>query len=185
MSFVSVVGRSDFLSVMTDGRVTDGEKILQEDYPKYRMIGENIIVAFTGDRAACEWIFYVLNQEVVMKQDFMITARDIKELLNHHPKLKGCDVRWIIGGINPQNEIECITISTEEKEPIRHEVPSEKVLAVYAYAFDADQKELGEKFAEFIKQEGELASAQQLLNDYVADKDFTVNKNTYHVLIRK
>ncbi|MBJ8006263.1 hypothetical protein [Bacillus cereus] len=185
MSFVSVVGGSDFLSVMTDGRVTHEGEIVQEDYPKYRMIGESIVVAFTGDRAACEWIFEALNKEVVMKQDFMKTARDIKELLNHHPILEGSDVRWIIGGINPQNEMDCIVISTEESEPIRYEVPSEGIMTVYAYPFDAEYEELNDKLLEFLDQEGKLISAQQLLNDYVAENDFSVNKNIYHALIEK
>ncbi|MED1093939.1 hypothetical protein [Bacillus paramycoides] len=189
MSFVSVVGGVNFLSVMTDGRVSNGETILEETYPKFRMIGEDIVVAFTGDRMACERLFDALNKEVIAHQDFFKTACDIKEAFNRYPIFRGKKVMWVIGGINPNKKIEFVIVSTESDEPSQYIPENSETKLMSAYAFclkdtSIDYKQLNEKLDEYFKQEnGNLIEAQKLLNNYVAELDFTVNTNTYPAFI--
>ncbi|PGW31249.1 hypothetical protein COE04_26230 [Bacillus cereus] len=192
MSFVSAIGGNKFLSVVTDGRVTYEGKIIKEDYQKFRMIGDNIVVAFAGDRAAAEGIWNMLIKERVMKQEFFITANDIKNELNNNPKLKRYKLIWLLGGINQKGQIEFVIVSTEEDE-VKRFVPEEtdSNLVTY-YIFNLkDQsiispERLHKKFLYFLDRENQnIGNAQLRLNNYVAKLDYTVNKNIYQALIEK
>ncbi|MGH0587130.1 hypothetical protein ACQVQY_13695 [Bacillus mycoides] len=192
MSFVSAIGGTNFLSVVTDGRVTYEEKVLQEDYQKFRMIGDDIVVAFAGHRAAAEGIFNMLIQERVMKQDFFITASDVKNELNNNPIFKGYKLMWLLGGINRKGQIEFVTVSTEEDGP-KQFIPEEsdsKLMTYYIFNL-RDQtiispEKLNEKFLYFLEREDwNVGNAQRRLNNYVAKLDYSVNKNVYQALIEK
>lgn len=57
MSFVSIVVSSEFVTVMSDGRVSgENNTVLEENYKKFKKISPKQFIAYVGSRAICEHI---------------------------------------------------------------------------------------------------------------------------------
>ncbi|EJR61717.1 hypothetical protein IIO_02625 [Bacillus cereus VD115] len=56
MSFVSVIQTEKFLTVVSDGQVTNesDKAITQKDYKKFKKISPNQYIAFAGSKGWCE-----------------------------------------------------------------------------------------------------------------------------------
>jgi hypothetical protein len=191
MSFVSVIAGVDFLSIMTDGRVTLGTTIWQEDYPKLKKINDNIVIGFAGHKEYIEILLNALNLTVVSQGNIMKCARDIQKVINEFDNFKNSKMVFILGGVNSNDQIEVVIVSSTDAEP-RQFIPEnseEKLMSCYAFNLKntvISYKDLNNLLYEFIVvEDNHLINAQKKLHEYVADIDVSCNKNIFHEVISK
>jgi ATP-dependent protease HslVU (ClpYQ) peptidase subunit len=191
MSFVSVIAGVDFLSIMTDGRVTLGETVWQEDYPKYKKINDKIVIGYAGHKEHIELLLNSLNYSVVSEGNLLFCAKSIKQAINEFNFFRDSKMVFILGGINANEQIEFVIVSTnnEDIEQFIPEHSEAQLLSCYAFNLkDAviSQHDLNTKLYEFIEVENNhLVNAQKRLHEFVADNDFSCNKTIFHEVIKK
>ncbi|WP_110935392.1 hypothetical protein [Salipaludibacillus neizhouensis] len=49
MSLITLVATKELISIMSDGRLCEGDKVYQEDFKKIAMISDNIVLGATGN----------------------------------------------------------------------------------------------------------------------------------------
>jgi ATP-dependent protease HslVU (ClpYQ) peptidase subunit len=191
MSFVSVIAGADFLSIMTDGRVTLGETIWQEDYPKYKKINDKIVIGYAGHKEHIEILLNSINYSVVAEGDLMYIAKGLKQAINEFDFFKNSKMIFILGGINANEQIEFVIVSTTNTE-IEQFIPEHtEATLLSCYAFNLrnaviSQHDLNDKLYEFMEVENNhLVNAQKRLHEFVADNDFSCNKTIFHEVIKK
>ena len=191
MSFVSIIARENFISVMSDGRVMYGNEIIQEDYQKFIKINDQSFVAFAGSKEICE-IFIeevrtIVNQNSnIINYLHSLVGRFNQLSLNNH----GLKVMLGIGGINSNQEIEFHTINSIDNQILNFSPKGEMISYAFLNNTKYDDSVLVNKLIETLGQTGfgvvkEVKKAQKILNDFVAATDQTVNDTTYHVGIEK
>lgn len=190
MSFVSVVAGENFISLMSDGRVTLGEQILEENFQKYTEINDHIFIAYAGEREPIYNLLGALNHQVVSRGDFFKTATDIKEALETHKAFIGKKAMFIIGGINKNSQIEFVLVSTKDS-PLSYIPENEQTKLMSGYAFNLkdttiEYEDLNKKLDDFFGEENNhLGNAQKRLHEYVAGLDFSCNKVIFQKVIQK
>ncbi|AXC53664.1 hypothetical protein ABEX91_11155 [Bacillus subtilis] len=192
MSLVSIIARENFITVMSDGRVTSDGEIVQEDYKKFIHLNKDMFFAFAGQKEPCEFIAqwakeycknYGLEKMALSINDFVINNK-----LDKFKVLAG------FGGVDSKR-IKFFTYNSLEKTTEKY-IPEGDKLENTHYAFlhnsndeDNDFK-LEEILAYNINKYGfntpnKCLKAQKDLNDIVASKSFGVNKVTFDLTIKK
>ncbi|QWU17811.1 hypothetical protein SAMN04487895_105229 [Paenibacillus sophorae] len=193
MSFVSVLGRRDFLCVMSDGTlIGDNNEILQEDYQRFINIGNQAFIAFAGSQGPCEELSVQMLPYFDVKTDFSAINNALTDFFNTDD-LNQREVKVMIafGGINLDGNIEFFTVDSETNKSERYFPEGEDIKFCFLRSGDTltDLNVKG-KMIELLRTTGantptECVSAQKLLNDYIADHDAEVNKKTSRMVIKK
>ncbi|MNW37055.1 hypothetical protein D3C74_140860 [compost metagenome] len=190
MSFVSIVMSNDFLTIMSDGRVSGLEYEI-EDFQKFVCSNDGkSFVAFSGDRTGCE----IISQEVLKSFQLGIPYKTIsKELIEFIDRNFGYNVviKIAFGGIGEHGEIEVYNYDYPSKEETYFH-PSEREID-YIFLCNVPKTlrpEVANKFGELLNETGKdspssIIQAQKLLNNYVSSFDNTVNKKTFRAVIKK
>jgi len=191
MSFVSVIARKDFITVMTDGRVSFAKQlILKEDYKKFKKISKKQFIAFTGNQEYCERIvslFDYKNAQYNLKE----ISYQIHEIINQAPYVN-FHVNLAIGGLNEDNEFVVYHVQNTLKQSIK-ELKTKKNKISYGFLnSEYVEKNINteQKLVEYLRNTGfntpnKCLKAQKLLNDYIASKDSSVNRNTFTLKITR
>lgn len=190
MSFVSIIARADFITVMSDGCVTDNSGVVQEDYQKFVQITPELFLAFTGHAPAGELLLKAFEQTEFDKlaprlnfdQVFFI-IKNLIENIFHNSKLK---ILLAFGGRNRNGEIEAYYINSIDMQT-GHYVPKGNQINTILLG---NSTELNGLLKQFLATTGDstpkqILAAQKLLNDHVAVGDPSVNTTTFELIIDK
>lgn len=203
MSFVSIAMTSDFISVMSDGRVNHDGAILQEDYQKFVVLGSGeAFVTITGSRAHGEQAIKFVQESYDKEKPLAglaiglqtILCRDIPHSVHTHIKLN-----MAIGGLS-EGCMEVYTLSNEYEsiQDVKRYSPTIGDMNLIFFSPDEVTKQkvnLTESFKEYLQKTGILTpqeiypnhflQAQKQLNNFVASFDSSVNTNTFELVVRK
>lgn len=194
MSFVSVLARENFLTVVSDGRVQGPDLLpMQEDYRKFIQVDSGFFVAFAGHKEPCERFIDKSGLSRTSSRDLGLVSQRTKNLLLTHP-YKNSKILLAFGGLNTLGEIEFATFSTLEPE-IRFFQPRGDDLS-YAFLNNSSLKTTNlagrlEKYlllagiGKGIESPDQLINAQVMLNNFVANLDSSVNTTTFTLSIQK
>ena len=191
MSFVSVIAREDFITVVSDGQVSRGNMVVQSDYKKFTKISDKQFIAFTGTKEFCEG----LVNEIEFNRNGLHNLYNIVENLDKNIRTIPCQsyvVMFAVGGVGESGNIEFHTINNNPSESIRSFSPKGDGLS-YAFLHNGDLSSkinLQSKLIEYIGRIGfntpnKCIRAQKLLNSDVAKIDDTVNNVTFDLTIKK
>jgi hypothetical protein len=195
MSFVSVISRETFLCVMSDGLVTgpDRKTIVQEDYQKFiPLLDSRAYVAYTGTKDLCERILgnlqFVNRNFKGWREVFheIFVDWSLSEFLNE----SGFVFQLSFGGLNEENEIECFSINAKNNEELHYVPKGDDFAMMFLTNTSFEDNFWQPKMSEFlvgmdINVPSNIVSAQKQLNNYIADRDATVNKKTFRMVIKK
>jgi hypothetical protein len=198
MSFVSVLARTSFLTVCTDGQGTyeDGE-IAFNDYQKFVSYDGRGFIAFTGSFTICEMIVRNFKVDLTKPFDFADWAERLSANLEAlrlavaYP-ISGECVQLAFGGKNSHGEFEVYSLNSNDYSLI-HEKPQlpYHLRAVFLWsdpnlldlAFIRDT--LGNALEEYGRETPEqLLLAQRKLNGRISEIDPSVNDITFSLIIR-
>jgi hypothetical protein len=198
MSFVSIVGRWNFICVMSDGQVTgENGEILQEDYQKFQLIGEKQFVAYAGNKDWCERAAEIAKNYYRLGLDLHSVAETIQEILIRDiPYAKyGQVVNMAIGGVSKRETIEFYALSNKNTsvDQIQPNKPGVDDVAL-GYCTSTklpeewDWNALTNVMIPFLRQNGidtpeQIQKSQKQLNEFIANLDPTVNNHTFALAI--
>ncbi|WP_144461755.1 hypothetical protein [Siminovitchia fortis] len=189
MSFVSIMASSNFVNVVSDGRVSYGGASLQENYKKFKKISEKQFIAFAGAKELCENVINQVDYLEKTHYDLHQVAREIHSVIYNNISLYSYKMMFCVGGINFNGKIEFYTVNKNSSK-IGIFKPSSSTDINYAFLSpDVSDQILDEKLNEFASIFGADSSSkclkiQKALNDFVASIDNTVNTNTSTLTIK-
>jgi hypothetical protein len=196
MSFVSIIATEKVLSVMSDGRVNIEGAVIQEDYQKFTVLGDNQgFVAITGAKEAGEQAIEIVKQFHQGSYSYFAAAQEVQKLLIRdipHSVYPHLTLNMAVGGL-AEGQIEFYTLSNKNQsvQDILSFAPKGDDIS-YAKLESNEIIRLGIDLTpvliEFLRQKGyatveQLKEAQSFLNDYVAKVDKTVNTTTFHFYV--
>lgn len=196
MSFVSIVVSSEFVTVMSDGRVSgENNTVLEENYKKFKKISPKQFIAYVGSRAICEHI--VEQIEYIDEQIYNLydTAIKIKEVISGE-QLRSINSYFAIGGLDLDGQFRIYVISNLPKEEIEiiQNVSKDgltyKLLTSPFIVERINREEMEQIFITFLRKTGfntpdKCLQAQKLLSHFIADIDTSVNKHSFSLTIKK
>lgn len=182
MSFVSVIATPNFVSAMGDGRAIDvDQKITNEQFEKVWYLNPKTILAFTGSTTSIQIFFNnFLNNNLNYPCDTL--AEKANEYL--HENCWEEQATFIIAGESSNGDLEFSCVSTHE----------EGILHNKSYIFlapaNVNSDDVNKRFIEIIKSTGcdsleQVIHAQELINDYVASIDTTVNREHTSAYVKR
>lgn len=188
MSFITAVVGSHFVSVTADGRgrtqegVIVGENIVKMVRPK-----ENLVIAYTGIKEACEEILSTCNADIE-NDGFNTIVSEINERLNSN-EYEGTKLSFIIAGKNEQGVNQLSTISNYIRNTNEIVIGDEMKIA------HSGSQKINDNNPDFVKIYNEymdslrnirnlkdIVQAQHDFSYAVADIDESVNKNIKHIV---
>ncbi|GIN86986.1 hypothetical protein J6TS2_33720 [Heyndrickxia sporothermodurans] len=190
MSFVSIIVRKNFITVMSDGQVTQEGEVIRNDYQKFKKISPHQFIAYTGAKEICEQI---VNQVPFTNNNYHLfnIAKQIESVINES-KFDNFRLFFAVGGIEIDGNITSFTIEHGSSRNFKELVPKDKDDICYAFLNSEvlDSINLEEKLILFFRRTGfnkpeECLQTQKLLNDFVEGLDSTVNNKTFSLTIKK
>jgi len=193
MSLVTLLATEDFLTVMSDGRITcsdeNASRVVCESYFKILCPKHHYFIAFTGDLTAIEdfnGMSGILSPEKDWEAFSVKMHKKLMELTQGEVY-----VSYALGGKNIRNEIEFFIFGTHRNrvEHVRAIGPgSMKFRALVSENIDMGSfaREISGFLDEMEARTPENAlGVQKQITERVAALDKTVNTNTYHIIIEK
>jgi hypothetical protein len=190
MSFVSVVARENFVTVMSDGRVQNNDEIVREDYQKFVQITPDLFFAYTGHQPVGEGILKALENngcyELFKTLNFSLVNMIIRttiEAVNQSNKFK---LLVAYGGRNTNGEIEVFYANSIDMQS-GHYLPKGDAINVICLGNGIGT---GALLEQLLFQTGsttpqQILSAQEMMNNYVVTHDPSVNTTTFQMIIEK
>ena len=174
---------------MSDGRVSNKGRVVKEDYQKFKKINKNQFIAFSGNKDLCEEI---ANQIPLQnsKYDLQKIAREIFTVMKLIPFGENNSMSFGIGGIGLNGKIEFFTMRSDWAEIKHYNPDNPKEVDCSLFTSDFIDSEVAHKKMRELNYEFDISTtsgcvkAQKKLNDFVASKDSTVNKNTFKLIIK-
>lgn len=192
LSFVSIVARENFISIMSDGRVTGASGIpIQEDYQKFTVFDKSAFIAYAGTKDICETI--VRDYEGFFRwniYDFSMWVKELQELFRTADfESQGLKVNLGFGGVNQDEKIEFHALSSSDLRLQSFFPVKDDISFAFLNNTTLGDQIFNEKFVEFLKVTGfetptNVIQSQKLLNNYVSQNDNTVNTKTFREVIR-
>ncbi|CAN7578478.1 hypothetical protein [Rossellomorea sp. LjRoot5] len=188
MSFVTAVVGANFVSVTADGRGRTPEGvIINENILKFVRPRENLVIAYTGIKEACEDILATCKVDI-KKGGLNTITKSINEILNSD-KYEGTKLSFIVAGRNEQNINQLSTISNYERNTDEIAIGNEMRIA------HSGSNKINDNNIDFIKIHNmymeslknirniqDVVNAQFSFNNSVAEIDDSVNRNIKHVI---
>ncbi len=184
MTLVSIVAKTNFLCIASDGRVLgQDQEIIDEQYKKFRLPNPNCFVAYAGNKEPCEWFLKASTLYYLDVMDYSKLATRIQSMLLN-PPFSEFKILLAFGGLNPENEIEVYSLSTLQPN-ILHLKPK-GIDIVYAFLNNSsfNESELETLLVKSLQNHGfnspdQISKAQKEFNNIIADHDLSVNKNVF------
>lgn len=185
MSFVSIVGTTKFISVMSDGRVSNNGVPVDENFRKVERYNDSF-VAFTGTLGNCLKLKKFILENLKNGMDYSSLAELVnKEILKI--KEEGGQMNISFGGKKSSGDIEFYVFSTNKVGYDVHKLFGDRMEfhflanpALLDTGFDLE----GRFACHLDESNGSVDVAQQKLNDEVADNDNSVNKKVFNEVIQ-
>lgn len=185
MSFVSIVSNNEFLTIMSDGRVMEGDKIISEETKKFIVVDENYFVTFTG---VYEHFFNFINNTGLNKgyegelNDFAQSV--YKQYIEKEYHKQNFTITF--GGKNKQGNLEFYSFGNGDNSLSK----SEPKTRDYQFCLSNATDHVYNMFLKLAQETAprtpeEMLFVQQKLNEYVAAIDKTVNTNVFYHVIRR
>lgn len=191
MSFVSVVAREKFITIMSDGRVSNKmtKEILDENKVKFVKIGDNGFVAFAGISEICDLIVPIIGQLLESGHEFNDILTTMSKVLRENSR-PGLFVTIAFGGINKNGNIEICSVENSSHSTTNFKPKGKEINYLFLRNPTIPHQELNQKFLDLIETNGkntptEFIKSQTILNSWVADRDSSVNKNITSLIIEK
>jgi hypothetical protein len=198
MSLVSIIATEKALSVLSDGRAIRDGVIVQENFQKFEVLGNGTgFVAITGWKEAGEALIQLAKHWLSQGDSYQVVAQKLQEeILQRVPytTIASNIVNMSIGGLS-EEQIGYFNVSNKYRsveDVISHTPTGEQGTYSLLSSTVIEQKgiDLSPVFAQCLQLKGfrtaeEMKEAQILLNNYVADIDYTVNKTTFHFSVEK
>ncbi|MFP3322061.1 hypothetical protein R0K05_03100 [Planococcus sp. SIMBA_160] len=189
MSFVSVFGMKDFVTVMSDGLAVDiktGE-VKDHKFQKFKKISPKQFVAVTGNKGVGEKIFDDMGYED-SERSLEKIARELRETLIKELPYDLAKMQIAIGGVENDRIIIYSFDNNENKDlKILEPVGIDPVYTCMASSqceidFDQEMNHLYNAFR--VKSATSALKLQETLNTKVASTDPTVNKFIFKLTIK-
>lgn len=192
MSFVSMLATDQFISFMSDGRVTDANNnaIVDENFHKVHRINEHTVIAITGSKSVSDTV--IKNLDKFNHAKISTFAVSLLEGLQTIPNLPLAF--FIIGGIDEKGEIAYTRFESNSKVIQVNTLPLGAIDGQILFngedlSFDPNamfrSKILNLRNAGTNINPLAALKIQSELNNEVALQDFTVNTNVFSELVLK
>ncbi len=194
MSFVSVVVSNQFITVMSDGRVSgDNGIIIDERYKKFKRISPKQFIAYAGRREVCESIVNQIEYTGDQRYDLYDVTLKIKQVVTSD-ELRSTNALFAIGGLDIDGILRVYSISNaidERIDPIQSKSEdglSYKFLTSPHIVESIEKDKMEEQFIGFLQKTGfntpnKCLKSQKLLSNFISEIDKSVNKVTYSLQI--
>jgi hypothetical protein len=185
VTFISVVARKSFITLMTDGRVSwSSAEVDQENFKKFKKVSNDQFIAFSGHKELCENVVNQIEYTHLCYNLYDLSTL-IYDAINGDGYHKQFHLFFVIGGIDVNNEISLYVIDNHKNFLLFK--PTDENDLKYTFT---NHPQLDQKFNELLDETGsdtamDCIKAQKLLNDIVANIDDTVNTNTFELSIEK
>lgn len=200
MSFVSVVATEKFVTIMSDGRVVnmDTGDLVEENFQKYVKVNEKAFVAFSGTKDTGEIIARKIAESIHEGEEFVkihqilvMTIEGMRELITDDRP-----VSIVFGGFNSKGEAEVLSYASKSKQSLHYKPKGDEFATIFLTGARSSltQEEIYNVFEGFMKDtiQGDsnpsptlIIQSQKLMNNYIADRDDTVNKTTFRLVLKK
>lgn len=183
---------------MSDGRVNNEGTVLQEDYQRFAVLGDNEgFVAITGVKEAGEKAIEIVGQFHQGGYSYLAAAQEVQKILIRdipHSLYPHLTLNMAIGGLaDGQIEFHTLSNKNESVQDILSFAPKGDDISYAKLESNEITRlriDLTPALIEFLRQKGfktveQLKESQSLLNDYVAKVDMTVNTTTFHFSVEK
>jgi len=187
VSFVSIVCRSGFLSIMSDGRVSNNGVSIREDYQKFLLPRPDFFIAFAGQQQPCEAFINDSGLSSSNTFDYHTLAADIHRKLLTPPY---CNYKILLafGGRTAKGSLEFCTFSTLEPEIQVFSPSSNQISYAFLNNSEIDDTILQPELVKYLTEIGcdaaeKVKTAQETLNNYVAEIDTSVNTTVFSAII--
>lgn len=182
MSFVSIVSREDWCSVVSDGRCMMSDKVTDENYKKFIQPSPNLFVAFAGHKEPCEIVCRGMVELGHIEKPMEVAAMHMFGMV-HELGARGFKLFIAIGG-SENSTIQVYSMSSIYSEPIIHKPKGNDVCYSFLSNTVVSDESLEEKFQKLARRNGtsshaEIHSTQVALNRWVSLQDDSVNTNTF------
>lgn len=186
MSFVSIVARSSWISVVSDGRVTAGDDVVEEQYQKFILPTSGSFIAYAGNKQPCELIAKRLLDTGFRTDPLEESARRVFGMIAHLKDL-GHKAFVALGEVSASGA-EFYACGPNQSVPVFFRPKGDDVCYSFLSNTHLSDEALEQQFVLGLQRSGVDTSAQcqqaQIeLNEWVADRDVTVNKNTFCALL--
>lgn len=194
MSFVSVIQTEKFITVVSDGQVTNesDKTIIQKDYKKFKKISPNQYIAFAGSRGWCELLLEDLpfNEKGYNLEQIVL---GMKESISKLPFELG-KMLLSVGGVNADGKLVAYKLSNHEGSEIESfQASGDDISYTFLYNGSAEDRlggDLEKVLLDCIREIGyntpnKAIRIQKKLNNYIADVDDGVNKITFNLTIKQ
>ncbi|NGZ75830.1 hypothetical protein [Saccharibacillus alkalitolerans] len=189
MSFVSVIAKENFITVMSDSSAAGSENTPQPEEHVVRVGEQEFVATAGGDREAREVIAKhisgLLEEGTPYDRILVILQMTLSAFSE-----QGKSVMTAFGGVNRGGEIEVCTYDPNSRAE-RHLKPRGTEVAYFFLAEGAGKYgNLHELLQGYWKETGTetpsaMIQSQKLLNRYVASKDDTVSSSTVKLVLKK
>lgn len=193
MSFVSIVARETFISIMCDGRMTsvDG-KALEENVKKFRRLNDKCYIAFAGTYDLCIECAKDVERLFDENNSLEDVIDKIKDKINqtHYDEVTH-KVMFSLGGLSSEGEVIITKMSNNPEIDFEIFKPrGNDITYIFLHNTDEELVNLDKEFERICKNikvttQSKLKKAQKILNDKIADIDNKVNKIEQNLIIKR
>ncbi|WNF35251.1 hypothetical protein RJD24_12325 [Bacillaceae bacterium IKA-2] len=193
MSFISIVARDKFITVVSDGLVVDLNTGIEkeQDFKKFSKIAQNQFVAYAGNKGVGEAIAETLPYTTKLYRLDEVSAMIHRRVLREIP-VDQASILVAIGGVSDLGFIEFHTFSNNpEIQLTTYQPKGDDIMYCYLFGRNVvyDDKQLDAVFHNSLRKIGintpnKIIKAQKELNHYVSDRDKTVNNRTFDLDIK-
>ncbi|MGE6833656.1 hypothetical protein ACQKGA_28290 [Priestia megaterium] len=192
MSLVSIIATQDFISVMTDGRISGGTQAERsENYPKFQVLVESkSFIAYVGDKEFAESVVEFAKVLASQGKSIKEIACTIQSRLSRGQNLaKHCGkvVELVIGGFDERVSQFYVVSNEKELKPFQ---PSGENYVLYANEV-ITQQDVESQLALYLKKNQSLITAevaqvaQEKLLNYISRFEPSVNCIPFKHLLDK
>ncbi|WP_172195520.1 hypothetical protein [Saccharibacillus qingshengii] len=189
MSFISVIAKEQFITVMSDSGAAGSEHTPQPEQHVVKVGEKEFVATAGGDREAREVIAKHVSDLLEEGTPYDRILVILQMTLSAFSE-KGKSVMTAFGGVNREGDIEVCTYDPNSHAE-RHLKPRGTEIAYFFLAEGAGKYgNLYELLQSYWKETGTespsaMIQSQKLLNRYVASKDSDVNLSTAKLVLKK
>jgi 20S proteasome alpha/beta subunit len=192
LSFVSVVAKEKFISIMCDGRKTSGTgEVIEERVKKFERIKDKYYVAFAGTYDLCmnvvEEVKELIESNNSIESVIELTSDKLNQL-KYDEKIH--KVLVSLGGVTEDGKIIISQMSNNPNINFeKYYLNGSETKYIFLHNTDNDVFNLDEEFKLICENtkatsQTKLIRAQKILNDKIADIDSMVNKIEQKMIIK-
>ncbi|GGN92083.1 hypothetical protein [Saccharibacillus kuerlensis] len=189
MSFISVIAKENFITVMSDSEAVGSESTPNPEQHVVKVGEKEFVATAGGDREAREVIAKHISDLLIEGTPYDRILVILEMTLAAFSE-KGKSVMTAFGGINASGEIEVCTYDPNSRAE-RHLKPRGSDIAYFFLAEGAGKYgNLYELLQNYWKETGTetpsaMIQSQKLLNRYVASKDEDVSTSTVKLVLKR